>query len=1043
MGTTIRFDAALAKLVTPARGTPARARRPVDVRSLTALWRQHVENTRAELERGRASTEAKYRGALEQLLEAEAPFDDEAVAPAMHTFATSSFGTSLADGIVELWLERHSLPVVVTRLAESSTIELRQDENGRWFSSARSAWSLTGAWRPSDVERVLVEAACGADEATYASLLEVVRTWAPKVELGPRATLLWLAPSDGVAIAETARAYLAAEDRSAASVVRLIPWIDDDTLASELFQLVVKEQPSAIVRELPDAILRLGDAAREPLRKALHRALSDTWLLGDAASHRLFARVYGAFVHPGVAKFFAENLVHPVFGAVASDWLVAHAELGLTALLAEADAKRPLGPAVRSLVRAIVRNAPELAEKHAKAHPWLLEVVGDEGRVATPDELPDVLRDPRWRRKGARPARPVLAVGVLPHEEKLDPAEPPPALMGDRPPLTTAERDALFERLERLRDAGQKAIDPWSVPWLELDRMSDEDALRAWNEFPAWSHGGAEGSYYSDTASMLARFGLQALDGVLATMSHRGNETTYAQLPRLDTPRVASVALRALARREGRRFALAWFEAHPRAAAIGLLPLALGEPSRTKGEAFEALRQLRLRHPDVLDAVAAEHGPEVVAAMQALFDFDPLDEVPKKPPKLSEFATRAGLPAVKLREGAVLGEEATRNLLEMMQFSPLDAPYAGFVGLRACLDEASLEEMLWALVDAWIAAGASTANAWPLRALAGIGGDATVRRLVPAIRRWPREKGKPRALLGVEVLSRIDSELALAALAELARNGRNKHVEALAKERLETVAAERGLTEDEIADRAVPRLDLDLRGELSVDFGARRFVARLQDDLTLRLYEGDKALKGTPRVAAGDDPVLAKESLARLAGAKKDLVTIAKTLPPHLERAMVDGRRWDVPSFTQTIVGHPIVARLARALLFGTFEGEGRGRVTSTFRFAEDGSFANVDDDPFELADDATVGIVHPLELDPMTASRWGSVFGDYQLLPCFPQLGRPVATELGAERATRLQTFARELPSQMLLGRLSARGYRAGGVDGDGWIGTYERRSG
>ncbi|MEZ4251908.1 MAG: hypothetical protein R3B99_27160 [Polyangiales bacterium] len=215
MGTSIALDATLAKLVTPARGTARKARRPVDVRSLTALWRQHVENSRRELERGRVSTEPQYTAALTRLLESEAPFDDETVAPAMHTFATSSFGTSLADGIVELWLERHSLPVVVARLAESSTIELRQEENGRWFSSARSAWSLTGAWRPSDVEPVLVEVARAADEATYAALLEVVRTWAPKVALGPRATLLWLAPSDGAAITNTVRAYLAAEDRSA------------------------------------------------------------------------------------------------------------------------------------------------------------------------------------------------------------------------------------------------------------------------------------------------------------------------------------------------------------------------------------------------------------------------------------------------------------------------------------------------------------------------------------------------------------------------------------------------------------------------------------------------------------------------------------------------------------------------------------------------------------------------------------------------------------------------------------------------------------
>ncbi|MEZ4251909.1 MAG: hypothetical protein R3B99_27165 [Polyangiales bacterium] len=38
-------------------------------------------------------------------------------------------------------------------------------------------------------------------------------------------------------------------------------------------------------------------------------------------------------------------------------------------------------------------------------------------------------------------------------------------------------------------------------------------------------------------------------------------------------------------------------------------------------------------------------------------------------------------------------------------------------------------------------------------------------------------------------------------------------------------------------------------------------------------------------------------------------------------------------------------------------------------------------------------------------------------------------------------KAFAREC-RPVLLSRLSARGYRSGAVDGEGWIGTYERRS-
>lgn len=78
---------------------------------------------------------------------------------------------------------------------------------------------------------------------------------------------------------------------------------------------------------------------------------------------------------------------------------------------------------------------------------------------------------------------------------------------------------------------------------------------------------------------------------------------------------------------------------------------------------------------------------------------------------------------------------------------------------------------------------------------------------------------------------------------------------------------------------------------------------------------------------------------------------------------------------------------LARRLLWATW----KDKTCILFRIAEDGSFSDVDEQPFALPPSQPVGIVHPLSLSPDQATRWGQIFSDYEILQPFQQLSRPV----------------------------------------------------
>ena len=145
---------------------------------------------------------------------------------------------------------------------------------------------------------------------------------------------------------------------------------------------------------------------------------------------------------------------------------------------------------------------------------------------------------------------------------------------------------------------------------------------------------------------------------------------------------------------------------------------------------------------------------------------------------------------------------------------------------------------------------------------------------------------------------------------------------------------------------------------------------------------------------------------------------------------MVTGRRWPLADFREFLIDHPLSFQLTRRLVWATFDAD--DQVLHAFRVAEDRTFADIDDDTIELADDATVGIVHPIALaasNDEAIDRWTEVLGDYELLQPFPQLARPVAAPSSGQAAQ----------SELTLGTATSEG-RVLALRHRGW--TYQADS-
>jgi hypothetical protein len=158
---------------------------------------------------------------------------------------------------------------------------------------------------------------------------------------------------------------------------------------------------------------------------------------------------------------------------------------------------------------------------------------------------------------------------------------------------------------------------------------------------------------------------------------------------------------------------------------------------------------------------------------------------------------------------------------------------------------------------------------------------------------------------------------------------------------------------------------------------------------------------------------------------KKQLRDAVKVQAFRLEQAMVTGRRWTVGEFEALLVRHPLMVNLVRRLLWGGYDAQ--GKLVRTFRVSEERECADAEDRACTLAGVATAGVVHPLHLTEGERSAWGEVFGDYEIISPFPQLGRPVhRLEAGEAEAREITRFADvKVPGVSV----------AGGLEKAGWV--------
>ncbi|MGL4419275.1 MAG: DUF4132 domain-containing protein, partial [Gemmataceae bacterium] len=492
------------------------------------------------------------------------------------------------------------------------------------------------------------------------------------------------------------------------------------------------------------------------------------------------------------------------------------------------------------------------------------------------------------------------------------------------------------------------------------------------------------------------------------------------------------------------QYARQWFEENPGNGMVGVMPLLAGRGKVADAAKEYLLDMKRKGHTQFISDQLKDQPTEVKAAVEKHILNVETKVIPKadasslpkeltealaeaakqKPAKLPSWADAATMPPLVV--GGQLPDDAVKTLLTVLATTKPQTPCPPLVtALLKHADVQSRDAFAWKLFTSWQGDGFPSKDKWAFYGLGYLGGDASVFKLTPMIREWPGESQHARAVTGLEVLSLIGTDTALMSLNGIAQKVKFQGLKKKAQEMMELIATSRNMTRNELEDRIVPDLDLNEKGGRTFDFGPRQFRMILGADLAPVISDSDgKQKNDLPKPGKSDDSTKAEAAVAEWKLLKKQLKETLKIQAPRLEQAMVTGRRWKIADFQALLMKHPLMTNLVQRLVWASYSKD--GKRTDLFRVNEEQETTSSDDRPMPLQGE-TVGIVHPLHLNDDEKAKWGQMFGDYEIIPPFPQLGRPVLSATPAE-------LKEKHLKQFLGGKINTYSV-IGALEKDGWV--------
>jgi hypothetical protein len=534
-------------------------------------------------------------------------------------------------------------------------------------------------------------------------------------------------------------------------------------------------------------------------------------------------------------------------------------------------------------------------------------------------------------------------------------------------------------------------------------------------------------------------------DTVLAVGAKEEAKNLLEAFALVKAPEAAPFMLELMLSSKAPQIAKQWLEENPAHAIYGIIPVAAGR-GKLADAAIEFLQSMKRKgYTEYIQSCIGKQSSEIAEKIRSSVFVEE-----KEHTKFDENTTPAWLQeAISTLTTAnkkttwkiepidlppifcdryCLNDRQVEAVINALRQSELGNPHGLVTAIKTHANPAKLDIFAWKLFELWLGEGAPAKENWMMVAIGLLGSDISALKLAPLVKIWPGESQHARAVLGLSCLRSIGSDTALMQINSIAQKVKFKGIKQRAQECMESIATERNMSRAELEDRIVPDCDLDEKGTRIFDFGARQFRFVLSADLKPMVKDNDNKVKSDlPKPNAKDDREKAEFAIAEWKLLKKQVGEVIKLQPARFEQAMITGRRWRVDEFEMLLVQHPLITHLAQRIVWSGYDIAGKS--IATFRVTEDRTYADPQDETFQLTELDRIGIIHPFNLSSELLSTWGELMSDYEIISPFPQLGRPLySLNAGEETALEITRFKDiEIPIVALVRTLENLGWEKG----------------
>ncbi len=177
--------------------------------------------------------------------------------------------------------------------------------------------------------------------------------------------------------------------------------------------------------------------------------------------------------------------------------------------------------------------------------------------------------------------------------------------------------------------------------------------------------------------------------------------------------------------------------------------------------------------------------------------------------------------------------------------------------------------------------------------------------------------------------------------------------------------------------RCMPNLGFNSKGEKKLNEDYKLIV---NNDYTLTLFDikNNKELKKVPQSI---DKKL-KEEIKELG---KEVDKFINHTASILSITLIDGDIYSYDLFKEVFIDNYLMNKFASSLIWNLCDKD--KRIITTFRYSNDGSYSNCDDEEVKINTDNFISLASPIEIDYDTINNWRKQLEDCQLSQPINQL--------------------------------------------------------